>query len=72
MMLRPVAKKLEEKTMMKPDSDKIVLHIVLDKSLLAALDEMARALHLSRSACARMLLSQQLFTASKSPETEAP
>lgn len=72
MMLRPVAKKLEEKTMMKPDSDKIVLHIVLDKSLLAALDEMARALHLSRSACARMLLSQQLFTAHKAPETEAP
>lgn len=58
--------------MMKPDSDKIVLHIVLDKSLLAALDEMAKALHLSRSACARMLLSQQLFTANKAPETEAP
>lgn len=58
--------------MMKPDSDKIVLHIVLDKSLLAALDEMARALHLSRSACARMLLSQKLFAANQAPETEAP
>ena len=68
MMIRPVAKKLEEKTMMKPDSDKIVL----DKSLLAALDEMARALHLSRSACARMLLSQQLFTVNKASEIEAP
>lgn len=58
--------------MLKPESDKIVLHIVLDKALLAALDEMARALHLSRSACARMLLSQQLCTGSKAQETEAP
>nr|DAU73832.1 MAG TPA: antitoxin [Caudoviricetes sp.] len=58
--------------MLKPESDKTVLHLVLDKSLLAALDEMARALHLSRSACARMLLSQQLCTGSKAQETEAP
>lgn len=58
--------------MLKPESDKTVLHIVLDKSLLAALDEMANALHLSRSACARMFLSRQLFTSNKAPETEAP
>lgn len=58
--------------MLKPESDKTVLHIVLDKSLLAALDERAKALHLSRSACARMLLSQKLFAANQAPETEAP
>lgn len=58
--------------MLKPESDKTVLHLVLDKSLLAALDEKAKALHLNRSACVRMILSQQLLTANKARETEAP
>ena len=51
--------------MLKPESDKTVLHIVLDKSLLAALDERAKSLYLSRSACARLLLREQLLESKK-------
>lgn len=58
--------------MLKNDGDKVTMCIVLDKSLIAALDEKAKTLCLNRSAYARMILSQQLLAESKPQETESP
>ena len=58
--------------MLKNDGDKVTMCIVLDKALIAALDEKAKALCLNRSACARMILSQQLLSDSKPQGGEFP